>query len=104
MFVDSYQTEVQNLATGEWKVDQYFRLRYKWRRIVHRVLGLLRRVRQEIVGDPQIQALIIKSDAYRHACHTMRVKRPRPVRITCIKREGARLVKFVIWQNGKWLE
>jgi len=113
MFVDSYQVEVQDFVTvhqsfttvEKWTVVKSFRPRYKWRRVTYRILyGLLRRTRQEIVGDPSIQVLIVKSDAHLYAQDTRRTKYPQRVRITRIEREGAQLVKFVIWQNGKWLE
>lgn len=113
MFVDSYQVEVQNFVAlhrsfttvEKWTVVKSFRPQYKWRRVTYRILcGLLRRTRREIVGDPLVQALIVKSDAHRYAQNTMRTKYPQHVRITRTEREGAQLVKFVIWQDGKWLE
>jgi len=105
MFVESYQVEVQNFASEKWSVIKSFRLQHKWRRVTRRILcGLLRRTRQEIVGDSLVQALIIKSDAHRYAQITVRRTPPQLVRITRIEREGARLVKFVIWRDGKWLE
>ena len=115
MFVDSYQVEIQNselafvnaesLVTQDWITDRCFCPQYKWRCITRRIWGgLFRRIRQEIVGDPLIQALIVKSDAHRYAQSLMRVDSLRSVRITRIEREGARLVKFVIWRDGKWLE
>lgn len=105
MFIDSYQVEVRSLTTEKWTVVKSFRPRYKWRCVTYRILcGLLRRPRQVIDGDPLIQALIVKSNAYRHARDVLRSRHPQSVRITCLEREGARLVKFVIWRDGIWLE
>lgn len=108
MLVDSYQVEVQDLVTEVWKVDRCLQPCYKWRRATYHwpciLGGLFKRTRQEIVGDPSVQALIAKSDAIQHAQNIVCVKHPRPVRVTRIEREGARFVKFVIWLDGKWLE
>lgn len=104
MYVDSYQVEVQCLETLVWEVDQCFRPVYKWRFVLHRFLGLLRRRRPEIVGDPEVAALIIKADAHYRARRIFIMRRPRNVRIVRVEREGSRLVKFVVWFNGKWQE
>ena len=111
MFVDSYQVEIQPLVNAEslvatdWVTNRRFCPQYKWRCIARRVWGgLFKRTRQEIVGDPLIQALIVKSDAHRYAQSLVRAGSFRSVRITRIEREGARFVKFVIWRDGKWLE
>lgn len=111
MFVNSYQVETQtfvyakDFAVPVWVTDRCFCPRYKWRRVTRRILwGLFKRIRQEITGDPLVQALIVKNDAHLHAQSLMRLASLQSVRITRIEREGARLVKFVIWQDGKWLE
>ena len=104
MFIDSFQVEVQNPATGKWTVNRRFRARYKWQNISRRILGILKRTRPEITGSPLIQSLIVKSDAHLHARKVALEKRPCSVRITRTEREGARLVKLIIWQNGEWRE
>ena len=105
MFIDSYQVEVQNLVTEKWEVDQSFRPQYKWQRVTRRLLcGFLRWTRQQIIGDPLVQALIVKTDAHQHARRVMRERHPRHVRIVRVEREGSRIVKYAIWRDGKWLE
>ena len=115
MFVDSYQVEVLEVQilvdveieqiTQDWVINRCFCPQYKWRRVIRRIWGcLFKRTRQEIAGSPLVQALIVKTAAHRYAQSLMRADSSRSVRITCIEREGARLVKFVIWRDGKWLE
>lgn len=104
MFTDSYQVEEQSLSTGKWVKLASFRLKYRWRYVTHRLLGLIKWVRPEITGPKLIQAVIVKVRAYNYARKILRVRRPRSIRITRIDREGARLVKVVIWLNGEWNE
>lgn len=107
MYIDSYQVEVQ--IRDCWHVNQRFRPQYKWKRVVHYLFGFWKQTRQEIAGDPLVLALIVKADAFRCAQGLARQLTQQlieeKVRIARIEREGARLVKFVVWQNDKgWLE
>ncbi len=104
MYIDSYQVEVQSLTTLDWELDQCFQPVYKWVNALHRFLGLFWWHKPQILGDPEATALIVKADAHRRARHIMLARRPRNVRITRIEREGSRLVKFVVWLNGRWTE
>jgi len=106
MLINSFQVEVQSLTTGEWSVDECFCPIYKWRQRLRRVLWfpLWKWSKPVIDGDPHIAALIAKTDAHLHARHVVRQRKPRNVRIARVEREGARLVKYTIWQNGHWLE
>jgi hypothetical protein len=104
MHVDSYCVEVQNLTTLEWELDQCFRPVYRWKFVLHRLFGFLRWWKPQIIGDPEAAALIVKVDAHRRARHVLFMCQPRSVRITRTEHEGARLVKFVIWLNGRWIE
>lgn len=105
MFVDRYQVEIQNPVTQDWEADRCFRLKYKWHQVTRRVLRCLwKRTRQEITGSSSVQALIVKSEAHQYAQKLWRVDWNRSVRITSIEWEGARLVKCVIWRDGRWLE
>ncbi len=100
---DSYQVEVRSLVNEKWETVQCFRPRYKWHCVTRCILGLLRWTRRQIV-TPHIRALIAKGEAHQYARNAVHVRYPRHVRITCIEREGKRLVKFVVWQDGRWYE
>lgn len=105
MFIDCYQVEEESLITYEgWKTLEVFRLKYKWAYVVRLFCFLFRRPRPEITGSKMIQAVIVKIRAYDYARRAMRDRRPRSIRITRLEREGARLVKTVIWLDGKWVE
>jgi len=106
MLIDSFQVEIQSLTTEKWEVNECFQPVYKWKQILRRVLWfpLWKRGRPVIDGDPHVAALIAKSDAHQHARRVARQRKPRNVRIVRVEREGARLVKTVVWQNGHWLE
>lgn len=101
-YIDSYQVEVQD--GEEWVPDQSFRPYYNWTPVVHWIFGLFRfGRRQKIAGDAEAIALLAKSEAVLRARYTMFHQRA-CVRIARYEREGARLVKFVIWQDGDWCE
>lgn len=104
MHVDNYQVEVQNLTTLEWELDQHYRPVYKWGFVLHHLFGLLRWRKPQIIGDPEAVALIVKADAHRRARYVLLMRRPCSVRITRTEHEGSRLVKFVVWLNGRWIE
>lgn len=102
-YIDSYQVEVQDGAN--WIVDRSYRPRYQWQPVVHRILGLFRWGReQRIKGDPEALAVIAKAEAVGRARYMLLRQRPASVRIARYEREGARLVKFVVWLNGDWCE
>jgi len=102
-FIDSYQVEVND--GGNWIADQSFRPYYHWTPVAHWILGLFRLGRrQKIDGDAEAVALIAKSEAVLRARMLLYQQRPVNVRITHYEREGARLVKFVIWIDGEWVE
>jgi hypothetical protein len=104
MYIDSYQVEVQNLKTLEWELDQSFQPIYKWVFVLHRLFGLLRWRKPQIVGNPEAIALIVKADAHCRARHVFIHSRPRNVRLVRVEREGSRLARFIIWLNGRWQE
>ena len=105
MFTDSYQVEEQNPATGEWETLKRFCLKYKWANVKCRFLCLFKRSRPKITGSKLLQAVIVKVTAYNFAREVVRNRRSsRSIRITRTDREGARLVKVVIWLNEKWCE
>lgn len=104
MFTDSYQVEEQNLATSKWITLKRFRLKYKWANVKCRFLCLFKWTCPEIMGSELLLAVIVKVTAYNFAREVARNRRQRSVRITRTDREGARLVKVVIWLNGKWCE
>jgi len=104
MFVDCYQVEEESLTTHEWEMLKVFRLKYKWTHTVRRFCFLLCRPHPAIAGSEMVQAVIVKTSAFNYARRVMRTRQPRHIRITRIDREGARLVKIVIWLNGKWTE
>ncbi len=104
MFVDSYQVEEKNLSTGKWRVLKRFRLVYKWENVKRRFLCLFRRSHPEITGSKLVQAVIVKVNAYDYARKIEGTRQPRSIRITRVDREASRLVKIVIWIDGKWTE
>jgi len=105
MFIDCYQVEEESLTTHEWEMLKVFRLKYKWTHTVRRrFFFLFRRPHPEITGSKMVQAVIVKTDAFNYARKIMRARRPRHIRITRIDREGARIVKIVIWLDGEWTE
>lgn len=101
-FIDSYQVEVSD--GGKWIADQSFRPYYRWKPVAYWILGLFRLGRrQKIDGDAEAVALVAKSEAVLRARMLLYQQRM-DVRITRYEREGARLVKFIIWQDGEWVE
>lgn len=105
MRIDCFQVEVQDHMTSEWRACGCFRPVFQWKQKWHRVLGCLwKRAHPGIVGDPQVALLIVKSDAHKYARQVLLYQRPHAIRIVRIEREGSRLAKFVVWQNGHWLE
>lgn len=102
-FIDSYQVEVQD--QGNWIADQSFRPYYRWTPVAYWILGLFRLgKRQKIDGNAEAVALVAKSEAVLRARMLLYQQQPVNVRITCYEREGARLVKFIIWIDGEWVE
>jgi len=106
MFIDSYQVEVQQLSTLEWIVDSCFHTEYEWKPKFYRLLWMpwSRRSRPQIVGDPRVIAVVVKAEALKRARQVAFAHKPRSVRIVRIERQGAIVMKFVIWQNGRWFE
>jgi hypothetical protein len=102
-YVYNYQVEVQDGA--DWVTDRSYQPRYRWQSVVHKILGLFRWGReQRLMGDAEALALIAKAEAVVRARYMLLHSRPASIRITRSEREGARLVKFVVWLNGEWCE
>jgi len=106
MYIDSYQVEVQQLSTLEWVVDSCFHTQYEWKQAIYRLFWMpwRKRSRPQIVGDPRVTEVVVKAEALKRARHLAFARRPRSVRIVRIERQGAVVMKFVIWQNGRWFE
>lgn len=102
-YIDCYQVEVQDEAN--WIADRSYRPRYRWQPVVHKILGLFRwGCDQRIIGDAEALALLAKSEAVLRARYLLLHNRPASIRITRYERDGARLVKYVVWLNGAWCE
>jgi hypothetical protein len=106
MYLDSYHVEVQQLTTLEWEFDSCFHTKYEWTQVFYRLFWLpwRKRSRPEIIGDPRVMAVVIKAEALKRARHLFCTRRPRSVRIVQVERQGALMVKQIIWQNDRWLE